>query len=88
MATTYRNLDWSFDSHRWANDLNRVSDKDKIAALELSGLTASAWWGWLNPRPGKPYQYPQMTNFLNICNLLNLDPRDYFSLALPEHDNE
>jgi len=85
MATIYTLYDWQFDSVRWAHDLNQQSDRDKIAALELAGITASAWWAWLNPRPGKPFQHPNMSNFLNICNLLDLNPTNYFCLKIPEN---
>jgi len=88
MPLAYANIDWEFDQERWAADLNKQADGDLVAAQELSGLTASGWWNWLHPKRSRSYQHPGMGNFLNVCNLLHLDPREYFSLKFPEDGNE
>lgn len=80
MGITYRFVNWKFDAQRWAEALNGQSADDRAAAQELSGLTASGWRNWLNGTTGKAYQHPGMLNFLNVCNLLDLDPRDFFTL--------
>jgi len=87
MPIHYANVDWKFDAERWAADLRKQADADLVAAQELSGLTASAWWNWLNPKRSRQFMHPGMSNFLNVCNLLHLDPRDYFSLSFPEVTN-
>jgi len=84
MTTFFTEVDWQFDAERWAADLKKQRDVDLVAASELSGLTAGAWWAWLNPKKGKPFQHPNMSNFIKVCNLLQLDPREYFCLKLPE----
>jgi len=88
MPIQYANLDWQFDAERWAADLRAQRDGDLVAAQELSGLTASGWWNWLNPKRSRGFEHPGMKNFLNVCNLLHLDPRDYFKLNLPETTND
>lgn len=87
MPVKYNTVDWAFDKRRWAHDLNQQRDVDLVAAQELSGLTASAWYAWLNPLTRSHYEQPRMYNFLKVCNLLDLDPRNYFCLALPEDTN-
>jgi len=87
MPTKFVNIDWVFDADRWANDLRKQADADLVAAQELSGLTAGGWYNWLNPKRNRKFQHPGMLNFLNVCNLLHLDPRDYFSLNFPEVTN-
>jgi len=87
MPIQYGNIDWVFDTERWANDLRKQADADLVAAQELSGLTAGGWYNWLNPKRNRKFQHPGMLNFLNVCNLLHLDPRDYFSLNFPEVTN-
>jgi len=87
MPIQYANVDWKFDAERWAADLRKQANADLVAAQELSGLTASGWWNWLNPKRHPNFNHPGMKNFLNVCNLLDLDPRDYFSLNISEHNN-
>lgn len=84
MATLFRHEDWKFNAGRWAHDLKKQADKDLVAAQELSGVGASGWWHWLNPQKYRSFAHPNMSNFINVCNLLNLDPRDYFCLNIPE----
>jgi len=88
MTAFFTDVDWKFDAERWAADLNRQSDGDRIAALELAGLSAGAWWAWLNPKANRPFNHPNMSNFIKICNLLQLDPRDYFCLNIPEETRD
>jgi len=87
MTIYYQALDWKFDAEQWAHDLKQQRDTDLVAASELSGLSAGAWWHWLNPKPGRAFQHPNMSNFIAVCNLLQLDPRNYFCLDIPEGTN-
>jgi len=87
MGIKYNTVDWKFDARRWAHDLKAQRDVDLVAAQELSGVTASGWWHWLNVKPGRPFEHPNMSNFIKVCNLLELDPRNYFCLSLPEEQN-
>lgn len=80
MSVRYRNYDWVFDKYRWAEVLRGQDNQDLVAAQELSGLTAAGWWHWLNPKQGTTYEQPGMKNFLAVCNLLHLDPREFFCL--------
>jgi hypothetical protein len=80
MAIKYRFMNWKFDAARWAEALNGHAHDDLAAARELSGLTASGWRNWMKGEQGKSYIHPGMMNFLNVCNLLDLDPRDFFTL--------
>lgn len=88
MPTFYANVDWRFDAERFAEDLRQQSDKDLVAAQELAETTPGAWWNWLHPKKGKAYQHPSMSNFIKVCNLLQLDPRDYFCLNIPEKTDD
>lgn len=88
MTTFFTDVDWQFDAERWAADLKNQRDADLVAAQGLSGLSAGAWWHWLNPKKGKEFQHPNMSNFIKVCNLLQLDPRDYFCLNIPEKTND
>jgi len=80
MTIKYAMVNWKFDAQRWAEAINGQTHDDIAAARELSGLTASGWRNWLKGDTSKSYIHPGMLNFLNVCNLLNLDPRDFFTL--------
>jgi len=80
MPIQYRDYDWVFDKHRWAEALRGCRDADLVAAQELSGLTAGGWYNWLNPDKSRTYEQPGMKNFLAVCNLLNFAPADFFCL--------
>lgn len=80
MPAVTNDYDWMFDKWRWAATLKAQRDVDLVAAQELSGLTASGWWHWLNPDKLSSYEQPGMKNFLAVCNLLQLNPADFFCL--------
>jgi len=84
MTATYRLIPMRFAAQKWADVLRQQDDKTLVVAQTLSGLSASGWWHWLNPKRGKTYEHPGMGNFINVCNLLDLNPADFFELAESE----
>lgn len=80
MTIKYLNLDWQFDKHRFAETLRGLDAETLAAAQELSGLSESAFLTYMNPQYRGAYENPGMKNFLNVCNLLHLDPREFFCL--------
>jgi len=81
MTTTYTWANWRFNSEAWAATLNNIGDELIEAARELTGLSEAAFWHWRNNTYPEGFEHPNMTNLLKICNLLDLDPRDFFDLA-------
>jgi len=80
MTVKYNAIPMVFDRFKWAAALAKQPDVALVAAQELSGVSASGWWHWLNPGKSKLYEYPLMGSFVNVCNLLDLDPREFFAL--------
>lgn len=80
MPIQYTNVDWIFDKHRWAEALRGQTDTDLDAARELSGLSTGAFLTWMNPQYRGAYEQPGMKNFLAVCNLLHLNPTEFFCL--------
>lgn len=80
MPIQYTNLDWTFDKHRFAEALRGFAPETLAVAQELSGLSESAFLTYINPQYRGAYENPGMKNFLNVCNLLHLDPREFFCL--------
>jgi hypothetical protein len=86
MPAIYKVYNFRFDLERFGYDLKRckfVNDKTLAAMLGLDASTVNNWKNHARSNTETPY--PSMTNFLKVCNLLDLDPREYFVL---ETDNE
>ena len=80
MGIKYANADWAFNSEKFAEDLQQMSGEDCEAACELMGVTMSAMHRWRTGKFDNEFNFPRMSNFIHLCNLLDLDPRDYFTL--------
>lgn len=80
MGIQYVNSDWQFDAQAWSEALNAAHPADLLAAKELSGIGESGWRNWLKGEVTQSYKQPGMKNFLAICNMLDLDPRQFWTL--------
>lgn len=80
MGITYTSADWAFNSEYFAEVLSGLTPEDLEACRELMGVTKSAIRNWSKDKYTTEMNYPHMTNFLAVCNLLDLDPRDFFTL--------
>ena len=81
MSVTYDWLDWEFDVEAWARALNAALRH--MSAIELAELLEIDHTTVLMYASGKLHPdtpYPQMTKFIKVCNLLDLDPRSFWSL--------
>jgi hypothetical protein len=81
MTTVYRLFNWRFNIVAFAADLERcdfVSNYELAALLGVDDTTISNWKH--RAYASGPAPYPNMTNFMKVCNLLDLDPRNYFVL--------
>lgn len=86
MAIKHKVIPFKFDVTAWSVVLAAL-DADTLAlAKELSGLTDAGWRHWLKGETTSSYIHPGMLNFLNVCNLLDLDPRQFFCLAECQHE--
>lgn len=80
MTIRYTNSDWAFNSELFAEHLQSMSDDDIAAAAEIMDVSPPAIARWRKGNYTSEYNFPRMSNFINLCNLLDLDPRDYFTL--------
>lgn len=76
---------FEFDAKAWSEALNRVDHITREVAREMSGLTKAGWAHWLKGAKTSSYVHPGMLNFINVCNLLDLDPRQFFVLNECDH---
>lgn len=80
MTIKYAHADWAFDAEKFAESLQAMTDDDMQAAADLLGVSWQTIRRWQKGNYDTEFNFPRMSNFLNLCNLLDLDPRDYFTL--------
>jgi len=81
MAIVYEIRDFQFDAEKWAlvvtDCIQKIGEKEFAA---LMGMSVSGVWHWANNRYPMGFAYPSMTNFILACNLMDVDPRQFFVL--------
>lgn len=79
----YRLMNWVFNLGAWGRTLREKSDETSAEFIaqvcQVSVKTVENWIAGYETAYGE-YPYPSMTNFINVCNQLDLDPRDFFML--------
>lgn len=79
MPTEYVNVNWIFDQDRFSAAVKRASDQHGVSDLaEMLELSDASIINWGNGFFHKDAPYPNMTNFLAVCNLLDLHPAIFF----------
>lgn len=79
MSTQYINVNWQFDKARWSEAMKNAVDEHGVSDIaELMELSESQIYNWSNGyfHPATPY--PNMTNFLAFCNLVDIRPAFFF----------
>lgn len=80
MSVQYRKYDWSFDAVGFGNAIHaaRTDQKATITeTAEILGVARTTLISWENGIKGAPLP----SNFINIINLFDLDPRDFWCLS-------
>jgi len=80
MGIQYAVMDWKFNSDAFAEHLALMTPDDMQAAADLLGVSFQTIRRWQKGQYDTEFNHPRMSNFLNLYNLLDLDPRDYFTL--------
>jgi len=82
MTIKYRIHNMWFDSAEWATVINNLTIPEQRVLQEMTGLSDGCFWHWRKNQYPPGFEYPSMTNFLLICNHLDLDPRRFFAFAV------
>ena len=80
MSIKYSVVNWAFNSELFAEHLRAMADDDIYACAELMEVSRQAVERWRVGKYKTDFNFPRMSNFIHLCNLLDLDPRDYFTL--------
>lgn len=79
MGIKYINANWQFDQARWSAALSRAVDNHGLSDMaEMLELSESTVYNWSRGHFHKDAPYPNMTNYLTVCNLLDLHPAIFF----------
>lgn len=81
MTKKYGLYNFTFDKMWWSALMARAaSEIDKDVLAEMLNISASAIHNWSVGRYAEGFEHPSMSNFLRICNMLDVDPREFFVL--------
>lgn len=87
MPPEYRQYRWKFDSAKFAKAVKKLTAQSVQEWAALMAVKAATLSSWRNMDKPERNPHPSMANFLHICNELDLDPRDFFCLDIPEDTN-
>ena len=80
MTTKYRVFNFVFDLPSFGEALKMVEPGEIRLVADMLDIDQSTLRNWRNGAYKQPFAHPNMHNFLNVCNLLDLDPRAFFVL--------
>lgn len=79
MAKYTKMVQWTFNGAMFAEALTELLKTFTVGELgEMVGVSPKTIWSWSQNRHQEGYEHPYMSNFINVCNELDLDPREFF----------
>jgi hypothetical protein len=88
MATIFSLYPWKFDTGKWARTLREKTAGRVDEWAYLMDVKPATLSNWRHMDALGRHPYPSMANFLILCNELDLDPRDFWALDIPEVNDE
>ncbi len=80
MAKYSKLVAWGFNTDLFSRSIVSLSDSFTIAEIaELVGVTPSCIKAWSRGHYSDGFEHPSMSNFLIVCDELDMDPREFFS---------
>jgi len=81
MGIEYKWIDWGFNRDLWAESIAKAIELHGILDLaEMLAIDPTTLDSWAKNRYYKGFNYPSMTNFIKVVNLLNLNPARFWAL--------
>lgn len=79
MNVHYKFVNWRFDTGKFAQAVLQMHENFSWKELaELMDVSASTVNNWANGNFHPSFPHPHMVNFLVVCNMLDLDPREFW----------
>jgi len=88
MATIYRIYPMKFDTDLWTQRLSEAAAGNQRELAYLLGIDPSTISGWTRHLYKQAFPYPSMTLFINVCNLLDFNPQEFFCLDTGEANSD
>jgi len=72
-------VQWTFNYGAWSR---AIAEAVEVYGYEgfarMMGCTVATLKQWQIAAPNEGYPYPNMTNFVKLIRLIDMDPRDFF----------
>lgn len=82
MVTLYKYVNYEFNFAFWSQTVARAIESHGVQVLaELLEVSEEILINWSKGRYTETFAYPRMTNFLKVCNLLEIEPLQFFTTS-------
>jgi len=88
MPPKYLIVPMKFDTAKWAHLMRRIQRDEMDLFAAAMAVQPETIKTWRNLERRHTFPFPSMSTFIAACNALDVDPRDFFCLNLPEHDHD
>lgn len=80
MPIKYRSVSWEFNSQHFSNTIRGLMEKHGVGDLAIIlEVGKSTLVNWANGNWQTDFPHPHLSNFLHVCNMADLDPREFFT---------
>lgn len=80
MTIKWAVVDFEFDVQEWARVMSTIRRADRKDFAEIIGCDEATIDRWIGLQHAAEFPFPRMSNFINACNWLDMDPRSFFRL--------
>jgi hypothetical protein len=75
-------VQWNFNHALWSASMATIIEQMGVEFMaEYLGLSESILNSWARGRYAEGFQHPSMSNFLKVCDSVDLDPSEFFVLG-------
>jgi len=88
MPPKYLIVPMKFDMAKWSRLIATIPLAERELYASTIGVNPNTLKSWANLKLYREFPFPSMSAFIAACNALDVDPREFFCLNLPEHTDE
>jgi len=77
----YKNVKYRFDASLWAAFCKQAVKKHGLSDIaEMIDVHEATIRGWMEQYYKDQFPHPSMNKFINLCNLMDVDPGQFFTI--------